>query len=66
MFSNLVFLTKGEVSHPHTKIPTKYKKLFRVFIIWVGEGQTVYYDAGIGQASLAGIIGFFWDDWYDV
>ena len=55
MFSNLVFLTKGEVSHPHTKYPLNTKNYW-----------TVYFDAGIGQASLAGIIGFFWDDWYDV
>ena len=58
-FLNLVFLTKGEVSHPHTKYPLNTKKLFRVCSFLGGEGQTVYYDAGIGQASLAGIIGFF-------
>ena len=55
MFSNLVFLTKGEVSNPHIKYPLNTKNYW-----------TAYFDAGIGQASLAGIIGFFWDDWYDV
>ena len=65
MFSNLVFLIKGEVSHPHTKYPLNTKN-YSVCSLLGGEGQTVYYDAGIGQASLAGIIGFFWDDWYDV
>ena len=65
MFSNLVFLTKGEVSHPHTKYPLNTKN-YSVCSLLGGEGQTVYYDAGIGQASLAGIIGFFWDGWYDV
>ena len=58
MFSNLVFLTKGEVSHPHTKYPLDTKTIPCVHY-WVGRGRRFFMTQGLVRHHLLELLDSF-------